>query len=181
MWTKIWELFIGFGRSTLYGYGGGPSIIPLYEHEVVGNFQWMSKEEFGQALAFGNALPGPIATKLAAYIGFKVAGWLGAIVALSAVVLPTALLMVLLVGVMSKLSNNPIINGMIKGVKPVIFVMLALLAYDFVKFAFQPIDGPIKFLPFMIAAGYFIMVQYLNINSVWGIIGGLVIGAFFMR
>jgi chromate transporter len=97
------------------------------------------------------------------------------------VVLPTALLMVLLVGIMSKLSNNPIINGMIKGIKPVIFVMLAMLAYDFVKFAFQPMDGAVKFLPFLIAAGYFVMVQYLGISSVWGIIGGLVIGAIWMR
>jgi chromate transporter len=181
MWMKLWELFIGFGRSTMLGYGGGPSIIPLYEKETVANFAWMNKDEFGNALAFGNALPGPIATKLAAYIGFKVAGWLGAFVALLAVVLPTALLMVLLVGIMSKLSNNPIINGMIKGIKPVIFVMLAMLAYDFVKFAFQPMDGAVKFLPFLIAAGYFVMVQYLGISSVWGIIGGLVIGAIWMR
>ncbi|UJF35917.1 chromate transporter [Paenibacillus hexagrammi] len=181
MLSKLWELCIGFGRSTLMGYGGGPSIIPLYEHEAVGRFAWMNKEEFGQALAFGNALPGPIATKLAAYIGFKVAGWLGAVVAVAAVVMPTALLMVLLVGVMSKLSNNSIIRGMIKGIQPVIFVMLAMLAYDFIKYAFQPIDGPVKFLPFMIAAVYFIMVQYLGMNSVWGILGGLLIGALFMR
>jgi len=181
MWAKLWELFIGFGRSTMLGYGGGPSIIPLYEHEVVGKFAWMSQEEFGQALAFGNALPGPIATKLAAYIGFKVAGWPGALVAIVAVVLPTALLMVLLVGLMSRLSGNPVIKGMIRGVQPVIFVMLALLAYDFVKYAVQPIDGPVKFLPFLIAAGYFVMVQYLGFSAVWGIVGGLVIGALFMR
>ncbi|MVP02514.1 chromate transporter [Paenibacillus sp. N10] len=178
---KLWELFVAFGRSTMLGYGGGPSIIPLYENEVVSRFGWMNKEEFGQALAFGNALPGPIATKLAAYIGFKVGGWMGAAVAIGAVVLPTAILMVALVGVMSKLNGNPVIRGMIKGVQPIIFVMLAMLAYDFAKFGFGTTEGPVKFLPFLLAAGYFIMVQYLNINPVWGIIGALIIGALFIR
>ncbi len=159
---QLWNLFISFARATLLGYGGGPSIIPLYEHEVVQRYHWLGKEDFGEALAFANALPGPIATKLAAYIGFKVAGWLGALAAVSAVVLPTALLMIALVGVMFKLSNNAFIRGMIKGVQPVIFVMMAMLAYDFAKFAFRESPGPIPFIPFAIAAAFFISIQYLG-------------------
>ncbi|MCS7463248.1 chromate transporter [Paenibacillus doosanensis] len=178
MWMTLWNLFIAFGRATMLGYGGGPSIIPLYQNEVV-RMGWMSPEEFGNALAFGNALPGPIATKLAAYIGFKIAGWAGACVALAAVVMPTALLMIALVGVMVKLQNNAVIRGMIKGVQPVIFVMMAMLAYDFAKYAFKPSEGIISFMPFLLGAGYFIMVQYLNINAAWGIVASLIIGAIF--
>lgn len=178
---ELWKLFLSFCTATLLGYGGGPSIIPLYEDQVVNKHGWLSSEEFGQALAFGNALPGPIATKLAAYIGFKVGGWLGAAAALAAVVLPTALLMAALAGVMLKLSNNPYIKGMIRGVQPVIFVMLAMLAYDFAKYAFKASEGPIVFLPFFIAGAFFILVHYLQINAVWGIIASLALGAVFMR
>jgi chromate transporter len=181
MIKTLLDLFIAFGRSTMLGYGGGPSIIPLYQNEVVNRFGWMGKEEFGQALAFGNALPGPIATKLAAYIGFKVAGWGGAVVAIGAVVLPTALLMVLLVNVMYKLQSNNYIKGMIKGIQPVIFVMLAMLAFDFAKFAFQKGIGMFSFLPFLIAALFFISVHYLGLNPIWGIVASLVIGAIFMH
>jgi chromate transporter len=74
----LWKLFVAFGTATMLGYGDGPSIIPLYQNQVVNRYGWMETSEFGSALAFGNALPGPIATKLAA-------GWLGAIVALGAV------------------------------------------------------------------------------------------------
>lgn len=179
--STLFNLFISFGRATMLGYGGGPSIIPLYESEVVDRMKWMNTEEFGNALAFGNALPGPIATKLAAYIGFKTAGWAGAIVALSAVVLPTALLMILLVGVMYKLQNNPIIKGMIRGIQPVIFVMMAMLAYDFAKYAIKPAPGIVAFIPFLLACGYFILVQYYQVSAVWGIVGSLVIGALFLR
>ncbi|WP_245948079.1 chromate transporter [Paenibacillus sambharensis] len=178
---KLWDLFMAFGTATMLGYGGGPAIIPLYENQVVTRYEWMNTDEFGKALAFGNALPGPIATKLAAYIGFKVAGYAGAAVALTAVVLPTAIVMILLAGVMLKLSNNPFVRGMIRGIQPVIFVMMAMLAYDFVKYAIQPIAGPVPFLPLLIAAGFFVLVHYYHLNAVWGIIGALIVGALFMR
>ncbi len=178
---KLWHLFIAFGSATMLGYGGGPSIIPLYQDQVVGRYQWMNGEEFGQALAFGNALPGPIATKLAAYIGFKVAGVSGAAVALAAVVLPTALIMVMLAGIMIKLSGNPVIKGMIRGIQPVIFVMMAMLAYDFAQYMFKPAEGLTVFLPFAIGAVFFIMVQYYQINAVWGILFALAAGALFLR
>lgn len=177
----LWKLFVSFGVATLLGYGGGPSIIPLYEDQVVNKREWMSSEEFGQALAFGNALPGPIATKLAAYIGFKVAGVPGAFIALIAVVLPTALLMVALAGVMIRLSGNSYIKGAIRGIQPVIFVMLAMLAYDFAKFAFKAAEGPVAFLPFFIAGAFFVMVHYYQINAVWGIAGALALGAIMMK
>jgi chromate transporter len=178
----LWQLFISFTRATMLGYGGGPSTIPLYENEVVNHYGWMTTKEFGEALAFANALPGPIATKLAAYIGFKVAGWLGASVALIAVVMPTAILMILLFSVLYKFQNSPIIKGMIKGVQPVIFVMLAMLAYDFAKYAFTASSGSVvSFLPFAIAAVFFVMVQYLGINPAWGVLGALIIGAVALR
>lgn len=182
MLATLWKLFWAFGSATMLGYGGGPSIIPIYETQVVDRYRWMDTTEFGRALAFGNALPGPIATKLAAYIGFKVAGWAGGAVALAAVVLPTALLMVALAGVMMKLEGNPYVKGMIRGIQPVIFVMMAMLAFDFAKYMFQPTAaGSLTFLPFLIGGLFFIMVQYLQLNAVWGILLALVVGAFFLK
>lgn len=181
MIVKLWSIFYSFGLATLLGYGGGPSIIPLYENQVVSRNQWMDTAEFGRALAFGNALPGPIATKLAAFIGFRIAGWMGATVALVAVVLPTAILMVAISGIMLKLDNNPIVKGMIRGIQPVIFVMMAMLAFDFAKFVIKPTNGFISFLPFVIACAFFVLVYYLKLNAVWGIIMSLFIGAIFLR
>jgi len=181
MLVLLWKLFIAFGTATMLGYGGGPAIIPLYENQVVERYGWMGTDEFGKALAFGNALPGPIATKLAAYIGFKIAGWAGAAAALAAVVLPTAVVMVALAGVMMKLSGNPVIKGMIRGIQPVIFVMMAVLAYDFAKYAIQPAAGPMPYLPLLIAASFFILVHYYNVNAVWGILVSLAAGALFLR
>lgn len=181
-WKTLLDLFIGFGRATLLGFGGGPSIVPLYEHEAVEVFAWVSREEFGTALAMGNALPGPIATKLTMYIGYRVAGWPGAIVALLAVTLPVGLIMIALAGLMLRFKDSPILKGMVNGIRPVVFVMLAMLAWDFAGYAFQPKGtGLLSWLPFGIAAAYFISVQYLKLSPIYGVVASLVIGALLLR
>jgi chromate transporter len=66
------HIFWAFFIANLLGYGGGPATIPLIQNEVVNHYQWMSLSEFGDVLAIGNALPGPIATKMGGYIGYEV-------------------------------------------------------------------------------------------------------------
>ena len=61
-------------RTGVLGYGGGPSVIPLFRHEAVFRYKWIDDEEFGDILAFANALPGPIATKMAAQLGYRQKG-----------------------------------------------------------------------------------------------------------
>ena len=179
--VRVWEVFVVFARSTLLGYGGGPSIIPLYEHEVVQRLGWMTQEEFGRALAFGNSLPGPIATKMAAYVGYQVAGVAGAAAALIGVVLPTAVMMVALYAALSRFSDHPAVQGAIRGVRPVVFVMLAMLAMDFARYAFERGPAPFDFLPFAIAAGYFILSHYFGVHPVWGVAASMILGAVALR
>lgn len=182
MFKTLVEIFIGFGRATLLGFGGGPSIVPLYEHEAVDVFGWVTKEEFGTALAFGNALPGPIATKLTMYIGYKAAGYLGALVALIAVTLPVGIIMIALAGVLLRFKDSPYLKGMVSGIRPVVFVMLAMLAFDFAGYAFQPKgQAPFNWVPFAIAALYFISVYYLKLSPIWGVVGSLLVGGLFLR
>lgn len=132
-WKLQRDLFVGFFRAGMLGYGGGPSSIPLVHAEVVGRYGWMTDEEFGDCLALGNTLPGPIATKMAGYIGFKVAGWKGMLNAILATVLPTVIIMVALVGVLGKFRQSPIVRGMTEAIAPIIGVMLASLTYSFFK------------------------------------------------
>ncbi|AYV67576.1 MULTISPECIES: chromate transporter [Niallia] len=125
------DLILGMLRAGIFGFGGGPSVIPLFRHEAVTKYKWMANDEFGDALAIANTLPGPIATKLAAYIGYHQKGIIGAIVSVIAHILPTCLAMVFLFSFISILSHSPIITSMIGAVVPVIAVMLGLMAYEF--------------------------------------------------
>ncbi|MEW8986605.1 MAG: chromate transporter, partial [Bacillus sp. (in: firmicutes)] len=101
------QLFIAFFRSGILGYGGGPSSIPLVKKEVVDTFKWMDSDEFGDILALANALPGPINTKMAGYIGYRVGGVLGLLNALFASILPSIFFMIILLNVLNTYKDEP--------------------------------------------------------------------------
>lgn len=128
-----WSLFLAFLRVGVFGYGGGPSMIPLVHKEVVEKYQWIDDRDFSDLLALGNTLPGPIATKMAGYIGYRVAGFLGMINAVLATILPTILAMILLLTSLSAISGQPWVKGMTSGVMPVVGVMMAVLTWQFFR------------------------------------------------
>ncbi|MDQ0195140.1 chromate transporter [Paenibacillus wynnii] len=120
-------------RTGILGYGGGPSVIPLIRHDAVTRYQWLNDDEFGETLAIANALPGPIATKMAAYLGYKLKGVRGALVSVLAHILPSCIAMIALLSAVNYLSGSKVVAGMIAGVSPVIAVMLGLMAYEFAQ------------------------------------------------
>jgi chromate transporter len=128
MQFKIFWVFLKVG---MLGYGGGPASIPLVKAEVVDIHKWMTDEEFQDVLAIGNTLPGPIITKMAGYIGYVKAGWLGLINAVLSVILPTIILMIVLLSLFVEFKDLEWVQGMSKGVLPVVGVMMALLTYEF--------------------------------------------------
>ena len=105
------DLFYGFGRVGLFAFGGGPSMIPLMQEECVEKAGWVTREEFLDALALGNALPGPIAVKMAVLVGFKTEGLLGALAALLGVAGPAVLLMLGLSAVYLRFRDQPAVAG----------------------------------------------------------------------
>jgi len=131
--NTYWNLFIGFFRASNFSFGGGPAMIPLVQAEVVKKYQWLNNEEFADILAIANSLPAPIATKLAGMIGYRVKGWLGALVANLGVFLPTTLVVLFLGGLISRYADSPALIAMLKGVRPVVAVLLAQTAIEMGK------------------------------------------------
>ncbi|MCF8563220.1 chromate transporter [Alicyclobacillus tolerans] len=121
----VWAFFL----ANLLGYGGGPSTIPLIQSEVVTNYHWLSNQRFGDVLAVANALPGPIATKLAAGLGFHALGIAGAFLALFVTILPSAVGLILLLGVLKKYRQAPFLRGMVLLIQPVIAIMMFALSW----------------------------------------------------
>ena len=163
------ELIIGMMRTGILGFGGGPSVIPLIRYEAVSRYRWLDDEEFGDTLAIANTLPGPIATKMAAYLGYQVKGWTGAFVSVMAHVLPTCLAMVFLVAFINQLSGSVILQNMIGAVMPVVAVMLGQMAYEFGEKA-------VKGLGWLLGIAFFI-VSFLLLQTV-SVHPGIVIAIF---
>jgi len=168
------DLFIGFFRANIVGYGGGPAIIPLIEYEVVDRYQWLTKEEFSQVLVIGNSLPGPIATKMAGFIGHQVGGCIGALSALLASVAPTVVIMIVLLGFLSRFSESPVIEGMLAAVRPVVWVLFVLLVVEYAEF----VDN----VPaVVIAFASFALIYFLKVHPALVVATALVFGGVFMR
>ena len=170
------NIFIAFFRSGMLGFGGGPSSIPLIHKEVVSTFKWMTDDEFSNVVALGNTLPGPINTKMAGYIGYRVGGMIGLLIALIAGVLPTVLLMLALLTSFNQFKDNPRVQGMTNAIVPIVGVMMGVLTWSFLKKAKNGLGWKIGSI---LLIGSFICIVVLGIHP--GIvIGLLLIGALVL-
>ncbi len=124
---------MAFFRSGMLGFGGGPAVIPIMQRDVVDRYGWMTKEDYGDTIALANTMPGPIGTKLAGYIGYRVAGLRGCLIGVAAAVLPTVFLMILLLGLLQNYKDLPWVANMSNAVVPVVAVMLGVLTWDFIR------------------------------------------------
>lgn len=169
------DIFIAFFRSSMLGYGGGPTTIPLVQKEVVERFKWMDNEEFGDILAIGNTLPGPINTKMAGYIGYRIGGIPGTINAILATILPTILLMIILLTTLTAFKDLAWVQGMTRGVLPVVGVMLAVLTKDFLQSSVKGLKWATVVLHVVLAL---LFIEFLHVHPAI-IIATLLIFAFF--
>jgi chromate transporter len=155
------QLFLAFFRVGMLGYGGGPASIPLVHKEVVEKYKWMNDDEFADVLALGNTLPGPIATKMAGYIGYRVAGILGMINAVLATIVPTIALMIILLTFLATYKDLPWVSGMSKAVVPIVGVMLASLTWDFFKKSKETLGW---MYAVMIVVASIVLIELLNVH-----------------
>ncbi|MCZ8536946.1 chromate transporter [Paenisporosarcina quisquiliarum] len=169
-----WHLFLAFFIPGILGYGGGPASIPLVEHEVVGNYEWMTTQEFSEVVAIGNSLPGPIATKMAGYIGYTEAGVLGSIVAMFASVAPSLLLMIGMMAILLKYKDEPEVKNLTKIIRPVIAILLGFMTIQFGQESVEGI-GPGYTLFLMVAS--FVLLEKVKLHPAFVIALALVFGA----
>ncbi|MDL2264069.1 chromate transporter [Synergistaceae bacterium OttesenSCG-928-I11] len=130
MIKKLFDIALSFAKTGITAYGGGPSMVPILKAEVVDRKKWIGTEDFMDALAIGNALPGLIVIKMAAVVGTRAAGWLGCLIAMLAIVLPSSVAMFLIAGFVQQVSDNPVVASALRGLRPVVVAMLAYASWD---------------------------------------------------
>ncbi|QFT90907.1 putative chromate transport protein [Bacillus sp. THAF10] len=172
-----WEIFLAFFIPGILGYGGGPASIPLVEEEVVHNYGWLTVSEFSEVLALGNALPGPIATKMAGYIGYEQAGIPGAAVGVFATVAPSLILMIALMSVLYKFRDSPKVKRMSNYVRPTIALLLGVMAYRFFAESYQA-SGTIQTVILIVAS--YLLLEKWKVHPAYVIGGALVYGAVLL-
>ncbi len=120
MLTKLFAVFAGMSVML---FGGGYVFIPMIQEIVVTNQKWVTAQEFIDGIALGQITPGPILVS-AAFIGLKVAGLAGALVATVAIFAPPAVLMVAASGAFERLRHASAIQAALRGVRPAVVGMI---------------------------------------------------------
>ncbi|MFD2044728.1 chromate transporter [Ornithinibacillus salinisoli] len=172
-----WQIFLAFFIPGILGYGGGPASIPLVENEVVKRYEWMTVQEFSEVLALGNSLPGPIATKMAGYIGFEVGGMPGMFIGVFATVAPSLILMILLGGLLLKYKDSPKVKRLTLFVQPVIAILLGVMTWNFFAESYVGIG----LLPtILIAVISYLLIERRKVHPAFVVAGALLFGGFFL-
>ena len=119
------DLFIGFLKVGLFAFGGAYGAIPLIR-DVVLSYDWIEDEMLTYMIAVSESTPGPIMVNLATYVGSSQAGFRGALIATTAVVLPSFIIILLIMVLLKKLLKNPYVQAILRGLKPcIIGIILA--------------------------------------------------------
>ena len=185
-WKLLWQIFWLFTKVAMFSWGGGPASMGLMQREVV-SAGWLSPGEFADSLALGNALPGPIAPQVSAYIGYKLSGFTGALSAVAGTVIPTTILMLIMIIGFFSIKDNLYMKAAIQGVRPFVIGLLVWTAYQMATSVFgldkQSLGASLahSWPGWLIALGTFLVLTFTNISPVWLVLVTAGIGLIFFR
>ena len=117
------QILSTFSGISLTLFGGGYVVIPALHELFVENLKWLTSAEFADGIAIGQITPGPIFIT-AAFIGYKVAGVLGALLATLAIFTPPAALTVLLSRFVEALNHSSVVKAAMKGIRAAVIGMI---------------------------------------------------------
>jgi chromate transporter len=136
--VTLFNLSIALAKIGALAFGGGFTIIPMIQYEVVDRFQWISTKEFLDGIAMGQVTPGPIMIT-ATFLGYKLAGFGGALMATIAIFSPAFFIVTLLNPQYDRLKKWGSVRTMEQGILASFVGMLGLVLYNFGRAAFVDI------------------------------------------
>lgn len=169
------SMFISFFKIGAFTFGGGYAMIPLIEEEVVKKKKWVGKEEFMDMLVISQSFPGALAINCSTFIGYKLGGALGGIVAILGVTLPSFIIILLLATVFMQFRDNYYVNLAFKGITAAVPMLVLSGVFSLLKGVNKTISNLIVGIIALIALLIF------NIHPVIVIISAAIYGIIFLR
>lgn len=119
------QLFLSFLQIGLFSFGGGYAAMPLIQGQVVTGHGWLTMSEFTDLITISQMTPGPIAVNSATFVGLKIAGVPGAVVATVGCILPSCIIVTILAKLYLKYRNMDLLQGVLKSLRPAVVAMIA--------------------------------------------------------
>lgn len=166
------QLFKSIFKIGAFTFGGGYAMIPLIEKEVVDNKKWISKEEFMDVLLVSQSLPGALAINTSIFLGYKIAGFMGAILALLGVVLPSFLIILVIAAFFMQFRNNYYVNAAFMGISAAVPMLVLIGALSLSKGLKKELRTGVTIIIAVIALSVFKLnpILVIIISAVYGIV-----------
>ena len=150
----LFDMFITFAKVGVMTFGGGYAMLPILQREIVENKKWASEEEIMDYFSIGQCTPGIIAVNTATFIGQKMKGVLGGIIATLGVVFPSLIIISILAGAIQAFSSYPLVKHAFGGIRICVCVLILNAVVKLYQKAVVDKPTLIVFL-FVVVFGYF--------------------------
>lgn len=192
--TAVFFLFLSFFQIGLLSFGGGMAAMPLIQTQTVDLHGWLSLTEFADLVTIAEMTPGPIAVNAATFVGLRVAGIPGALMATLGCVLPSFLIVLMLIKVYEKYREASLFSGILLGLRPAVVGLIACAGVRMLTLALWGEGGQNLLAGFssffamdwvalvLIAAGFFVLRRWkpspILVMTACGVLGG---GAYLLK
>ncbi|MEW5783754.1 MAG: chromate transporter [Bacillota bacterium] len=173
MLSLLLSLYWTFTKIGLFTIGGGYAMIPLMEAEIINRQGWLTASEFLDILAVAEMTPGPVSINTATFVGYRLAGIGGSLLATLGVITPSLLLLLLLGRYLQKLIRDPRAERFLKGLRPALIALIMLAAYNLGRAAL------VDWTTIIIAAALFSASVLRKVNPFYLIGAGALLGLLF--
>ena len=131
--TILLDLFLTFAKIGVFTFGGGYAMIAMIENSCVEKKQWITHDEMMNVTVIAESTPGPIAINCATYIGYRKAGFLGALVATLGMVIPSFVIIYLISMFLDNFLEITIIANAFRGIKVAVGILILDAAITMIK------------------------------------------------
>ncbi len=166
------QLFLSFMKIGAFTFGGGWAMIPIIEREVVDKKQWIKREDFMDALAIAQSLPGILAVNISILVGNKLRGFKGSVIASLGTILPSFLMILAIAIWFSQTYDNPVVERVFKGIRPAVVALIVSPVLSTARTARINIKTVI--IPIVVALG----IWMGGVSPIWFVVLGALGGLF---
>jgi len=167
---ELWTIFFTFLKIGALMFGGGYSMLPLLNRELVDKQGWTTEEEMLDYFAIAQCTPGIIAINTATFVGNKRRGFLGGLVATLGVITVPIIVVLVIVALLMRFWHLPLVQDAFAGIRVAVAALIAAAVLRLIR------AGVKNWLGAALCIAAFVCVVAMDLSPVWVVLGAAIVG-----
>lgn len=167
---ELFDLFWTFCKIGVLTFGGGYAMLPLIQREIVENKKWSTEKEILDYYAVGQCTPGVIAVNTATFIGYKLRGIIGGIVATLGVIFPSIVIILIIATFLQNFADLAIVQSAFASIRVAVVALIITTVVKLIKSSIK------DYLGVIIAIIAFVISAFIGLSPVYVVIAAALTG-----